>query len=237
LCDDLPAQQRFGRLQEAHFGSHVAISLRATVMHTGTCGGAMKNTLTNAALIAAAMLLIPHAALAQGPADATTTGQPPNVPAQVQQAERAVERAVDRFRIGVVGGVGFDPELIQFGGHAAFAPIFSPSVEFRPGVEFGIGELTTTFAINLDVLYMFPGATTGTRWMPYIGAGPNFGLSHRSFEAEDDLDRNRFDFSDTDFNGGFNFVAGARNQAGMFFELKGTAWGVSSVRLLAGFNF
>jgi hypothetical protein len=28
-----------------------------------------------------------------------------------------------------------------------------------------------------------------------------------------------------------------RRQSGMFFEMKATAWGVSNVRLLAGFNF
>ena len=201
----------------------------------------MKKPLFAGVLVfSAAALLLPSYASAQQS----------NVPAQAQEAEEAVERAVERFQIGVQGGVGLDPELVEFGAHAAFAPIFSPNVEFRPGAEFGIGELTTLFGINLDVLYFLPGATGGTRWMPYIGGGPAFGLSHRSFETDDvdnvdadgvvvidREDRNRFDFSDTDFNGGMNFIAGARNQGGLFFELKATAWGVSNVRLLAGFNF
>lgn len=51
------------------------------------------------------------------------------------------------------------------------------------------------------------------------------------------MDRNRFDFSDTDTEGGMNFIAGARNQKGLFFELKATAWGVTNIRLLAGFTF
>jgi hypothetical protein len=166
-----------------------------------------------------------------------------NVPAGARQAEDAIERAVKRFRIGVQGGVGLDPEIIDVGAHAAFAPIFHPAVEFRPGVNFGFGEVTTVFGINLDVLYTFPGATRQTRWMPYIGAGPNFSLSHRGFEAattegNGNVDNgNRFDFSDTDFNGGFNFIAGARRQSGIFLEMKATAWGVANVRLLAGFNF
>ena len=50
-------------------------------------------------------------------------------------------------------------------------------------------------------------------------------------------DRGRFDFSDTDLDGGMNFIVGMRRQSGMFFEMKATAWGVSNVRLLAGFNF
>ncbi len=172
-----------------------------------------------------------------------------NVPAAVQQVEVDVESAVDRFGVGVQGGVGLDPEIIIFGAHATFGPIFRPTLRFRPGVEFGLGEVTTMFGINLDVLYTIPGFTGETPWLPYVGAGPNFSLSHRGFETEegdhvdvdgvpDDVeDRGRFDFSDTDFNGGMNFIVGMRRPTGMFFEMKATAWGVSKVRLLAGFNF
>ena len=203
-------------------------------------------------VFAAAVALAPGAATAQQAAGGTSgpglrdaaarlQQQPSNVPPQVREAEDAVEDAVRRFRVGVKGGVGVDPELIMFGAHGAFGPIFTRGVEFRPGVEIGVGELTTLFGINLDVLYLLPGATRGTRWTPYVGAGPNFALSHRGFETsgddEEDDDRNRFDFSDTDFEGGFNFIAGARARNGMFLELKATAYGVSNVRLLVGFNF
>lgn len=160
-----------------------------------------------------------------------------NVPAKAQDAEGSVERAVKRFGVGVVGGVGLDPELIDFGAHATFGPVFHRNVQFRPGIEFGLGEVTTTFGINLDVLYTFPGATRQTRWTPYLGAGPNFGLSHRGFEATTDAQGNRFNFSDTSFDAGLNFIAGARNRSGLFLEMRATAYGVSNVRLLAGFNF
>jgi len=165
--------------------------------------------------------------------------QQPNVPAAAQRAEDAVEDVVERFGIGVSGGVALDPELIDFGAHATFAPVFNPRVAFRPGLEFGIGEVTTLFAINLDVVYTLAGTTATTRWRPYVGAGPNFSLSHRGFETEEDEDddRSRFNFSDTDVTGGFNFIAGARNREGVFFEMKATAWGVSNVRLLGGFTF
>jgi hypothetical protein len=207
---------------------------------------------------AAALLVFPYAAAAQqaagSPAAASRVAAQQNVPAGVQDAAAATERAVRRFGIGVEGGIGLDPELIMFGGHATFSPVFSESVRFRPGVEFGLGELTTMFGINLDVLYTLPGADAGQRWAPYVGAGPNFSLSHRGFETDDvdnvDVDvpgvpnnatdgdlPGRFDFSDTDFSGGFNFIAGARSRGGMFVEMKATAWGVSNVRLLAGFNF
>jgi hypothetical protein len=199
-----------------------------------------------------ALLVIPYEASAQtdrsmapsspnGGLSAQIFAQQTNVPQVVQQAQDDVERAARRFRLGVDAGVGLDPELIMFGAHGAFAPIFHPSVEFRPGIEFGLGEITTMMGINLDVVYMLPGAARGTRWTPYIGAGPNFALSHRGFDSDDDDDDddegNRFDFSDTDFVSGFNFFAGARTANGMFLEFKSTAYGVSNVRLLVGFNF
>lgn len=183
-------------------------------------------------------------------AQAQGSGQPSNVPPAARQAESDVEAAVERFGIGILGGVGLDPELVMVGAHARFGPVFHRDVQFRPGVEVGIGEITTMLGINLDVLYTLPGTTRQSRWMPYVGAGPTFGLSHRGFETDDednvDIDGrsaasadfgDRFDFSDTDFQGGVNFIAGARNQRGVFFELKATAWGVSNVRFLAGFNF
>ena len=197
------------------------------------------NKLSIAVIIATgAVFAVPHMAHAQE-----------NVPPAVRQAQADVESAVDRFGVGVQGGAGLDPEIINLGVHASFGPIFRPTLQFRPGVEFGIGEVTTMFAINLDVLYTLPGFTGETRWLPYVGVGPNFGLSNRSFATEegdkvdidgvagDATDRGRFDFSDTDFNGGMNFLVGMRRQNGMFFEMKATAWGVSNVRLLAGINF
>lgn len=177
------------------------------------------------------------------PADARQQGTPPsNVPAPVQQAEDPIASAARRFRIGVEGGVALDPELIMFGAHGTFGPLFTRGVDFRPGIEFGVGEVTTALGINLDVLYTLPGAARGGRWVPYVGIGPNFGLSHQSFDTDDedddeDDDRNRFDFSDTDFEGGLNFIAGARNRSGTFLEMKATAYGVSNVRLLVGFTF
>lgn len=220
-----------------------------------------------ALVVSAAMLLFPLSVAAQEidrDTSATVTtpiadawAQQSNVPAGARQAEAAVERNVRRFGIGVEGGVGLDPELIMFGAHARFTPIFTRSVMFRPGVDFGFGELTTLFGINLDVLYTMPGFDQDTTWRPYVGAGPNFTLSHRGFETEetDKVDTGgsttttttttgttteqpgRFDFSDTDFSGGMNFIVGMRRRSGAFFEMKATAWGVANVRLLAGFNF
>ena len=212
---------------------------------------ALKKSVLTHVVLASALLMAPAIASAQQEtggiepspllmAQATTGTQQTNVPPEAQRAEDTVARTVRRFRIGVDGGVGLDPELIMFGAHGAFGPIFKKEIEFRPGFEFGLGEVTTMFGINLDVLYILPGSSSTTRWTPYIGAGPNFALNHRAFSTEDEEDveeDSRFDFSDTSFEGGFNFIAGARNQRGVFFELKATAYGVSTIRLMGGFNF
>jgi len=190
-------------------------------------------------VLASATLPFPTPAAAQ---------QPAPVPAPVQQAASAVGDAAERFGVGVIGGIGLDPELIEFGGHARFGPLLKPGLVFRPGIDFGLGEVTTTFGVNLDFLYLVNRGSAS--WAPYFGAGPNFALSHRGFEVDgddidhvntidsvDDNDRNRFDFGDTDFVSGFNFIAGARRPNGLFFELRATAYGVSNVKLLAGYNF
>lgn len=205
---------------------------------------------TRILVVSTALLSIPFTASAQhnnNPAQRElgrinfASVQQPNVPAEVRQAEDTVERAARRFRLGVEAGVGLDPELLMFGGHGAFGPLFHPNVEVRPGVELGLGEVTTLFGINVDVLYMLPGVERASRWMPYVGAGPNFALSRRAFDSEDesgdDDTGNRFDFSDTDFVSGFNFFAGARTANGMFLEFKSTAYGVSNIRFLVGYNF
>ena len=190
--------------------------------------------------------LVPAAAHAQDPLPSASASQ--QQPVAQRAADRA-ERAARRFGAGLQGGVGLDPEIIDVGAHVTIGPIFKPELSFRPGVEIGAGELTTLFAINLDVLYALDGSVGDRSWTPYLGAGPSFGLSHRGFSTDDDdnvtvpgngdetEDRGRFDFSDTDFNGGMNFIAGVRKRNGLFLEMKATAWGVSNIRLLAGFNF
>ena len=205
----------------------------------------------------AALLLLPDVASAQQPptSAAEATAQAANVPPPAQRAEDATEETVRRFGGGVDGGIAVDPELIMFGAHATFQPVFIDAVAVRPGLEFGIGELTTLLGINLDVTYRLPGSAG--RWTPYVGAGPNFTLKHQGFSTTDTdkvsttgtgtttgtttgittETRNRFDFGDTDFTAGFNFIARARARNGLFVEMKATAYGISNVRLMAGYNF
>ena len=180
-------------------------------------------------------------------ASASTAAGPDQAPAQGLQ--NTVEDTVKKFNIGVQGGVSIDPEMITLGAFGNFGPIFSPQVRFRPGLYLSFGEVTTEFGFDLDLLYTLP-STAGQAWRPYVGGGPNFALSHKGFEAppgegtsddgstdSEDSDSDRFDFSDTDFEAGFNFIVGARRPSGVFFEMKATAWGVANVKLLAGFSF
>jgi hypothetical protein len=162
--------------------------------------------------------------------------QQSNVPEQARQVENAVQRAVKRFRIGIDSGVGLFPELVVIGASGTFAPIFKSNIEFRPGVELGFGEVTTAFGINLDVLYLLS-RQVRQKWTPYVGAGPTFAFSHVGAEDEDEESGDRFDFSDSQYDPGVNFVAGARHPTGAFVEIKGTAWGVSNVSLVVGYAF
>ena len=171
-----------------------------------------------------------------------------------RDTQSQVAREAHKFGFGVVGGVGLDPELIDVGAHATFGPLFKRDLVFRPGLEVGVGEITTVLNINLDFIYTFTDEKEPSGLSPYIGVGPAFGLSHRGFSTEETdhvttsgtttttatattTTPNRFNFSDTDFNGGLNFIVGMRKANGVFFEMRATAWGVSNIRLLAGYNF
>jgi hypothetical protein len=197
-------------------------------------------------VLAATAAFVPIPASAQlATADARSSRQQPIGQSTADRAEQTAKR----FGAGLQAGVGLDPELVDVGAHITLGPVFKPEVTFRPGVEIGLGELTTLFAINLDVLYLLNGSVGDRSWSPYVGIGPSFGLSHRGFSTDDadnvtitspgtsTSERGRFDFGDTDFNSGMNFIAGVRKRNGLFLEMKATAWGVSNIRLLAGFNF
>jgi hypothetical protein len=166
-------------------------------------------------------------------------------PPDVQRLQTQIEREARRFRIGLDAGVALDPELVSINAFTTFTPFLQRGIMVRPNVELAFGEVTTLIALNVEGLYMLPGFRRSIRWAPYVGAGPNFTFSHRSVNEEDfigDLDAppvddDRFDFSQWDWNNGFNVIVGARNPGGTFFEMKGTAWGVASIRLLGGFEF
>jgi hypothetical protein len=170
---------------------------------------------------------------AQGLAE--SNAEPDPVPPDVRRLESQIERQARRYRAGVEVGAALDPELVSLDAFATLGPFFSRNAYFRPNLEFAFGEVTTLFGIHLDGIYTLPGVTRSMRWAPYVGAGPTFSFSHRGFE--DQQDGQRFDFGEFEWHNGVNFIVGARNPNGVFFEMKSTAWGAANIRLLGGFEF
>ena len=173
-----------------------------------------------------------------------------NIPASVRQLSAQLEKQAKKYRGGAAFGAALDPELISLDAFATLTPGRSAKFAFRPGVEFAFGEVTTLFGLHLDVLFGFPGVRPTTRWAPYFGVGPSFSFSHRGVDEEEfitgDLppgttptpeEDDRFDFSQFDWDNGVNFIVGARTPRGTFLELKATAYGVASIRMLGGFEF
>jgi hypothetical protein len=181
--------------------------------------------------------------LAAAPAPAPTDD---NVPVQIRQLESQIAKQARRYRAGFQIGAGLDPELISLSGHSSIGPVFNSNINFRPGLEFAFGEVTTLFGIHLDAIFTLP-SMTRARWAPYIGVGPSFSFSHRGFSAETDTsietvtgqtqEVSRFDFGDFSWNNGLNFIVGVKAPSGMSFELKATPYGISKVRILGGFEF
>jgi hypothetical protein len=197
----------------------------------------------SAALIVVA-LLIPCQAFAQqaftSPSLSSASAASPDLSAAGQQVPADVAETARRFHIGFRGGVGLHPVLIELGGHVTLGPFLNDKLTFRPGIGLGFGEVTTTLGFNLDGLYTLTNVSQPERWQMYAGAGANFALSHKGFQADVPVEgtdtTDRFDFSDTDFQNGLNIIFGARH-GGLFVEMNATAWGAHNVRLLVGHNF
>ena len=201
-------------------------------------------TAANDTADAPAALAIDVMAKPQGLASSAATGDD-NVPVQIRQLESQIAKQAKRYRAGFQLGAGLDPELISFMAHGTIGPLFNSDINFRPGLEFAFGEVTTLFGIHLDAIYTLP-QMTRARWAPYIGVGPSFSFSHRGFSADTNTsvettqgtqEVSRFDFGDFSWNNGLNFIVGVKAPSGMSFELKATPWGISTVRILGGFEF
>ena len=129
---------------------------------------------------------------AQGSASRETTASSadsdaeaaPVIPREVRQVERDIERQARRFQVGVRGGVALDPELILIGLQSQVGPFFAPDLYLRPTVEFGYGEVTALFALNLEAIYRLPINGRQGRWSTYVGAGPGFNFLHQNFEKD-----------------------------------------------------
>ncbi len=174
--------------------------------------------------------------LQAGAASATST--PNNVPGEVRQIERDIERQVRRFQIGVRAGVALDPELILIGIQSQIGPFFNPEVYFRPNVEFAWGEVTALFALNPELIYRLPLSSRQGRWSAYVGGGPGFNFVHQNFKTSSGTGT-RVDFSDFHSSVGLNLLAGIRYRSGMFTEIKTSLYSkpAPTLRLIVGYNF
>ena len=104
--------------------------------------------------------------------------------------------------IGMKAGASVDPDQFYFGGQVETAPLID-QLRFRPNVEIGIGDDLTLVAFNIEFAFDFP-QTGDWRW--FVGAGPALNLINIEDETESE--------------GGFNILAGAAHQNGLFGEVK-----------------
>jgi hypothetical protein len=149
----------------------------------------------------------------------------------VRDAESAIERQFRRYGAGVRAGVSLDPELLNVGVHATLGPFFKQGIALRPNVEYGFGELTKMFAINLEVVYFFPNEGEERRF--YVGAGPGLNFIDRGLEVEE----SGIDFDDFDYDTGLNLLGGVEWRDGPFVEFKASAYGGPSIRVQIGYTF
>jgi len=110
-------------------------------------------------------------------------------------------------------GAALDPELLLFGVHSQFGPIFHRDVSFRPNAEFAFGEVTDLIALNLEAIYRLPISARRGNWLAYVGAGPGFTFLHQNFERQQGQGRN-IDSGNFDFDPSFNVLTGLQFRRG-----------------------
>lgn len=160
------------------------------------------------------------------------------LPPKVKHVEKKIQREARRWRLGVQGGMGLDPELAMFGVHSQMGPVFSRNVFFRPNADFEWGEITDMVALNLEGIYRFPTTIHRGLWAPYAGAGPALNFIHQSFQAKAGQGRN-ISFGNFDYETGFNILLGFENRHGTFFEAKTSLYSqpAPEFRLIVGHTF
>jgi hypothetical protein len=162
--------------------------------------------------------------------------QPEPVPAGVRQLERDIERQARRYGAGFRAGAALDPEVLLVGVHGRVGPFFTRDLSFRPNVEFGFGEVTKLFAINLEAVYRLPFTPRQGRWSAYVGGGPGFFFKSQDFERAASGE-NSVDFDDFNFEAGLNILTGVEFRNGLFFEAKTTVYASPHFRMIFGYNF
>jgi hypothetical protein len=181
----------------------------------------------------AVRLAIAVATVQPGAAPTAGEEQADVVPESVRKAESAIQREAKRFRFGFQGGVGLDPEVIDFGIHAKFGPFFTKNLLFRPSVDFAYGEVTRLFALNAEAIYRMP-YTVGAKAYVYFGGGPQFNFIEQKFEQGEAVN-----FSDFHYSTALNILLGVQHRSGMFAEVKTSIYASPApvIRLMVGYSF
>ena len=160
-----------------------------------------------------------------------TGAQEAQPPPQVSKVTKEIESEARRWHVGGKIGSGLSPELFMLGAQAQFGPIFSQHLLFRPNIEFGFGELTDMYAVNLEAAYRFSSTFHG-KWTPYFGMGPSLNFINQSASSGD------VSFSDFNYKTGFNIFAGGQKNK-TFVEMKTSLWSAQApvFRVFIGYNF
>jgi hypothetical protein len=166
-----------------------------------------------------------------GAANSGAAGQAAPPPPQVGKVTNEIESEARRWHAGGRLGVGFSPEIFLFGVQSQIGPFFSPHLLFRPNAEFGFGELTDMFSLNLEASYRLNTSFHRT-WTPYIGFGPSLNFIHQGASS------GNVSFGNFNYKTGFNVFLGAQRRK-TFLEMKTALWSGQApvLRLMVGYNF
>ena len=175
---------------------------------------------------------------AGGSAGQATAENAPTIPPEVGRVERDIERSARHYQIGLSAGVGLDPELILIGATGQFGPIFLPDLYFRPGVEFGWGEVTTMVSLNPEVVYRLPLTARTGAWTLYVGGGPGFNFTHESFKQTTGSGSS-VSFHALHDDATLNILGGIQRRGGMFTEIKTSVYAQTApvLSLMIGYRF
>jgi hypothetical protein len=157
------------------------------------------------------------------------------VPVNVRKLESDIAKQSKRFAFGFRGGVGLDPEVMLIGVQAKMGSFFNRSFSLRPNLDFGFGEVTKMFALDLNGVFRLPINPRHSRWSMFAGVGPALNLIHRNFEEA--AEGGDIDFGDFKFQSGLNILTGVEMRNGFFIEGKATIWTGPHLRFTFGYHF
>ena len=121
---------------------------------------------------------------------------------------------------GARAGISVNPDQFYIGGHYDTGEIVD-RLHLRPNVEIGFGDDVTTFALNIEALYLTP--LPRSPWTFYAGGGPGV---------------NVYDFDNgSDTEAGLNVLAGLQHDNGLFFEVKGGLFDSPDLKVGVGYTW